>query len=244
MLALKAEGAAIWVRSEIRSAKLAYQVMPPQLWPGETQALRGRSWMELVLDTAQAWHPAACAICRRPLLEPSNLTHCLWIVCPWLLEARLPEFLEVLKSPGASAEVQTGYVRFLETIGELIANQERANQLRDARDRLQESQRFDQFSETIHGSVDLRRDGIRHVANEGRQFLGCDRLSVFVKRGRGLRLLAMSGVDAFQLRAKFWAWPSSCAKAVAAMHETLWHPERAQRPTSASGNARYERLSR
>ncbi len=226
MRGLKAVGAALWVRSAGEKAQLAYQVLPPQVWPGEKQVQR-RQLIELVLETGQAGIlPPGCPPAADP--RAANPTPYLLIVCPWVVEGEVAGVLEVLKHPGASAEVQTGYVKYLEAIGELIADQERGRQLRELRERLQQGRRFDQLCETLHGSIDLRTTAYA-IANEGRQFIGCDRLSVLVARDGRFRLLAVSGVDAFHRRSRAVGLAEQLCKAVAVMREPLWHPDGAGR---------------
>ncbi len=221
MHGLKAAGAALWICSTAKKAQLAYQVLPPNLWPGDTQSLRPRL-IELVLETGRAGIlPPRCP----PTVDPRavNPTDYLLIVCPWVVEDEVSGVIEVLASREANAEVQTGYVRYLEAIGELLADHEQTGQLHNFRSRLQERRRFDQLCESLHDSVDLRTTAYT-IANEGRQFLGCDRVSVLLKRDARYRLLAISGVDTFHRRARVVGMAEQLCKAVGAMDEPLWHP--------------------
>jgi multidrug efflux pump subunit AcrA (membrane-fusion protein) len=218
---LKAAGAALWVRSAEGKARLAYQVMPPEVWPAETQPARP-PLIELVLETGRAGIlPPDCL----PTADPRavNPTQFLLIVCPWTVDGQAAGVLEVLQPPGGDAEVHTGYVKYLEAIGELLAGHERVGRLENLRQRLREANSFERLGEIIHASLDLRATAYA-IANEGRQFLACDRLSVLVHRNGRFRLAAISGVDAPQRRARLVGLAEQLCKAVAAMQEPLWHP--------------------
>ena len=226
MRGLEAAGAAVWIRSADEKAQLAYQVLPPDVWPSETQFQR-LQLVELVLETGRAGILPPCCL---PTADPraTNPTQFLLIVCPWIVEGDVGGVIEVLKQPGAGAEVQTGYVKYLEAIGELIADHERTGQFHELRDRLREARRFNQLGEIIHASIDLRTTAYA-IANEGRLFLGCDRLSVLVIHDGRFRLLAISGVDSFHRRARAVGLAEQLSQAVTAVNEPLWHPEDADK---------------
>jgi multidrug efflux pump subunit AcrA (membrane-fusion protein) len=222
MRGLKAAGAAVWIRGADDRAQLAYQVLPAEVWPRETQLQRPQL-VELVLQTGRAGIlPPGCLPATDP--RATNPTQFMLILCPWMVDGEVVGVLEVLKHPGASAEIQTGYVKFLEAIGELIADHEQTGRFHEMRERLREARRFDQVSAIIHAGIDLRTTAYA-IANEGRQFLGCDRLSVLIKRDRRFRLLAISGVDSFHRRARAVGLMEQLSQAMAAMNEPLWHPE-------------------
>jgi multidrug efflux pump subunit AcrA (membrane-fusion protein) len=222
MRGLSAEGAALWVRSGDGMAELAYQVLPPSVSQGEYQASRPQL-IELVLQAGRAGIlPPHCP----PIADSraANPTSFLLVVCPWLIEGEVAGVIEVFMRPVADAEVQTGYVKYLEAIGELIADHQRARQLRDLQERLREGQRFDQFGRVVHASIDLQATAFT-IANEGRLFLGCDRLSLLLARPTGFHLLAISGVDTISRHARTVTTAEQLCKAVTTMGEPLWYPE-------------------
>ncbi len=225
---LKAAGAAVWVRAVGERPRLACQVFPSDGWPAGAQAQRS-GLIELVLETGQAGIlPPGCP--PQADHRAVNPTRYLLIVCPWALDGQVAGVLEVLQYPGASVDVQTGYVKYLEAIGELIGQQERSRQICELRDHVRDERRMDQLCMVIHGSIDLRATAYA-IANEGRQFLNCDRLSVLATRDGRFRLLSVSGVDAFHHRARAVGLVEQLCRAVATMGEPLWHPETAaQRP--------------
>ena len=96
MRGLKAAGAPLWVRSAGEKAQLAYQVLPPEVWPGETQVQRPQL-IELVLETGQAGIlPPGCPPAADP--RAANPTPYLLIVCPWIVEGEVAGVLEVAQA--------------------------------------------------------------------------------------------------------------------------------------------------
>jgi hypothetical protein len=61
--------------------------------------------------------------------------------------------------------------------------------------------RLEQFQHRLHASLDLDRVAYT-LANEGCTLLGCDRLSVAERRGRKVRVAAVSGVDGIDPRSR------------------------------------------
>lgn len=89
---------------------------------------------------------------------------------------------------------QQGCLRF---IGEAAASVEHFHLLADRREARQRATQIDderRLITAVHAALDLSPSAFA-LANEGRLFIGCDRLSVLVRNGRNYRLLAISGQD-------------------------------------------------
>jgi multidrug efflux pump subunit AcrA (membrane-fusion protein) len=78
------------------------------------------------------------------------------------------------------------------------------------------------------------------MANEGRAALGCDRLSVLVRRGGKCRALATSGVDQLDCRSQLVRLLEQLATRCATAEESLWYcdgaadvPDQIERPLQA-----------
>lgn len=76
----------------------------------------------------------------------------------------------------------------------------------------------------LHASLDLQRVAVA-VANEGRRFVGCDRLSVLVLDGTACRLLAMSGVEAPDVRSNVVRRMEQTADLVLPQKLPVWRRE-------------------
>jgi len=85
------------------------------------------------------------------------------------------------------------------------------------------------FLEDIHSCLDCEATAFA-VANQGRQLIGCDRLSVGVFRAKHCRILAVSGVDTVDRRSNVIGCMEGLAEAVASAHESVWFEDGASGP--------------
>ncbi len=108
--------------------------------------------------------------------------------------------IELHLRPGSSPEVQDGWRELLATVAQVAAEFHVHEQLRALR---AEREFYDQslaLTRRFQQTTDLRQTAFE-IANEGRRFVGADRLSVLVRRGKSWQLLATSGVDRVEARA-------------------------------------------
>jgi hypothetical protein len=152
----------------------------------------------------------------------ANPTEFLLLVCPLIVDGEPFGVIEVFQRPGTSRAAQSGYLRFLDALGELAVDFQRNRQLRLLQDRAGAWGQFEQFTEKVHTSLDLRETAY-FIANEGRKLIGCDRLSVLRLRGRRGRMLAVSGLDTFDRRANIVRGAEQLAAAVVAAGDPLWY---------------------
>ena len=83
---------------------------------------------------------------------------------------------------------------------------------------------MERFSRAVHESLDPVATAFV-LANEARRIIGCDRVSVLVKRGRILRLEAVSGQESVERRASAVQAIEGLARVVAKAGDPLWHPD-------------------
>ncbi len=129
----------------------------------------------------------------------------------FVVEANVPE----------SAEA--GYVNFAETVAELAAEFEARSRWRSVESSRAEMRAFLQLTDEVHGSWQLEEMAYR-IANEGRSYLDCDRLSVLRLEGRRsceCRMLAVSGVDRIDRRTQSVMAAEKLAEAVTAGGESI-----------------------
>jgi multidrug efflux pump subunit AcrA (membrane-fusion protein) len=219
---LAAAGGALWGRSQAARGTIIAQKLPADAWPASTAAARGQL-VELVLRSARSGilPPHCDASGDAPAGNPTGYVI---LVCPWLIEGEAAGLIEILQPPGAPAEVENGYLKLLEAIAELVADYERNTQIRELRQRLQSAARLETFTQAIHAQIDLEATAYT-IVNEGRQLLGCDRLSLLIARGRRYRLAAISGVDTIQRRAKAVERFEELADVAVTIDEPLWFPD-------------------
>ena len=154
-----------------------------------------------------------------------NPTGLLLIVSPWIVDGIPLGAIEVFQRPDVSPQTQQGYLAFMEAIGDLIGDYCRNRLVRDFRLRAGDWTRLTQFTAQVHASLDLKATAYA-IANDGRSLLGCDRVSVVIRRGRRrYHVLAVSGVETFRRRASVVRRLERLSAAVAGGGEALWYPE-------------------
>jgi multidrug efflux pump subunit AcrA (membrane-fusion protein) len=107
--------------------------------------------------------------------------------------------IELLIDPNTSPAAMRGMEQFLTAVCELAADYHAFAELRRLRHDDEHRAQLLRLSCHVHRQLDLR-EAAYAVANEGRQLIGCDRLSVVAARGTDLRLLATSGVSRVERR--------------------------------------------
>lgn len=101
--------------------------------------------------------------------------------------------IELFYDPDLSKSASQLLLEVLASVAELCADFDRRQRLRDLASRQTDWEQLDALVRKIHSSIDLRETAYT-LANDGRQFIGCDRLTVLVQRRGRLTLMAVSGV--------------------------------------------------
>ena len=128
--------------------------------------------------------------------------------------------IELHLRPGSSPEVHHGWQELLATFAQVAAEFHLHQQLRTLRS---ERSFYDQslgLMRRFQQTTDLRQTAFE-IANEGRRFVGGDRVSVLVQQGKSWKLLATSGVDRVEARADVTKRLQLLAAATAAWGEPL-----------------------
>ena len=94
--------------------------------------------------------------------------------------------------------------------------------LRQVSDRQEMWQQADHFARLVHDNLDLR-DTAFTIANEGRQLIGCDRVSVAIKKGGRCKVQAISGQDSIENRSNIVLALNNLATRVVSAGESLWY---------------------
>lgn len=119
---------------------------------------------------------------------------------------------------------QQGCLKF---IGEAAESVERFHLLDDRRTAQQQvvsvaDER--RLSAAVHAAIDLTSTSFA-LANEGRLLVGCDRLSVLIRRGSGYRVVAVSGQDAVNRRTSAVQSLEDLVRRAAATGDVLVFPD-------------------
>jgi hypothetical protein len=131
--------------------------------------------------------------------------------------------IEIFHQP-AQPDVERGYLKFLGQVAGVAGGYLERQQLRQLDAQGAALSQVDSFSRLVHASLDPVATAFV-LASEARRIIGCDRVSVLVKRRRRLRLEAVSGQQSIERRATAVKAIESLARVVARAGDPLWHPE-------------------
>ncbi len=216
---LAAEGGAAWrIGPQAAPTVIAQVHLPRPLveLPEPALAALGtrRSGEPLVLP------PLARASARYPCDHPHP-----WplILCPLAADAHARIVIAAALERDAGPDVQAGAARLLGVMAEIAGDFQRRRELAQLRQRDTQLAQFKQLVDRLHCGLDPTATAYT-IANDGRQWIGCDRVSILrLKQGRAAAL-AVSAVDQVDRRSGQVASLERLAAAVAATGEKLaWH---------------------
>jgi multidrug efflux pump subunit AcrA (membrane-fusion protein) len=154
--------------------------------------------------------------------EGSNPTGFLLVLGLLKTDVETTGLVEVFQRSDASLATQKGYLRFLTQMCELGGDFLRNYQLRHFSDRQVLWTQLEEFTRVVHGSLDSKQTAYT-IANEGRRLVGCDRLSVAIRRRGKCSIEAVSGQDVVDKRSNTVRLLGRLATAVAATGEPVWY---------------------
>ncbi len=221
--ALAAVAGAIWIQADAGDVRIESRVDQSKL--RVIDSLAGQpAHAELLTSVIHSGQgrivlPHAAAAGSSP-----NPTEFLLLICPLTIgpTGTTGGALEVIQRPGGSPASQQGFLRLLEALCELAADFHHQRRLRVFQSLAEKSQQLEQFALDVHKSLDVAT-AASAIACEGRRLIGCDRLSVAVRRTRSLRLAAVSGLESLDRRASIVRRLEDLANAVAAAGAPFWH---------------------
>ena len=221
--ALVATGGAIWILDDDGRLQLQYQINLQST--GVAQSEEGQTRHYRLLQQALGESSGMLVAPQSGAEgneEAGNPTDWL-LVLGALVSNRAPRgVIEIFQRPGAGPVTQRGYLRFLLQLCELGGNYLATRQLRSFEDRESLWGQLEQFTKTVHESLDPIRTAYT-VVNEGRRLIECDRVSLAIWRGRKCRVEAISHQDTIDKRSNIAVLLSRLATRVVATGEPLWY---------------------
>lgn len=221
--ALAAAGGAIWLLDEDRQLRLQYQINaePSVLSSDNEDASRHNRLIHRVANSGQSLLVPPYSGTTDGDAE-GNPTRYLLVLGALKHDGQHDGLIEVFQRPDTAPDTQRGYLRFVQQMCELASEWLRSKKLRTLGDRQTLWQQADSFARASHESLDLKETAYI-VANEGRRLIGCDRVSVAIKKGNKCKVQAISGQDTIENRSNIVAALNNLATRVVAAGEPLWH---------------------
>ena len=221
--ALAAVGGAMWLLDDEGKLKLGYQINVNQnLLEADSEdaakharllsRLYARGQSELIPphsmlgEDQREGNPSQYLLCVSPLSSGKQTTG----------------LIEVFQRADSAPNVQRGYLRFLDQMAGLINEWIKGHNLQKVSDRQVMWQKADHFARLVHDNLELR-DTAFTIANEGRQLIGCDRVSVAIKKGRKCKVEAISGQDTIEHRSNIVSALNVLSTRVVAAGNSLWY---------------------
>jgi hypothetical protein len=221
-----AVAAAVWGRSSPELPQVEYQVNLRQVG---LDAGDGGSYShdELLRQAFQTARPIILAPHSGPGTATSdngpaagNPTGYGLLLVPILVEMQVVGLVEAWHEPTDSPDARAAFLPFLVGMAHYASIFSRNRQLRRLAGQQDLWVRLEAWSRQLHASLDLARVAYT-IANEGRQLVGCDRISVVGRRGRRLIVEAVSDVDVIDRRSNQVVQLSRLCERVLAWGETL-----------------------
>lgn len=221
--ALAAVGGAVWLLDELGQLRLSYHInLNSDLTDStnEDAQKHGKLLTRLFVRGKSELVPPHSMLGDNQ--QEGNPTPYLLVVSPLSSGKQPTGLVEVFQRPDSAPNIQRGYQRFLDQMTVLIGEWLKGHQLTKVADRQQMWQQADHFARLAHDNLDCR-DTAYTIANEGRQLIGCDRVSVAIKRGRKCKVEAISGQDSIENRSNIVTALNELASRVVAAGESLWY---------------------
>ena len=215
-------GGAVWTRTESGALNVACQTQLTTVLGSNDELKQKRHFdiVQRVLDDRKG----RLVPPQSTNSQQHNPTEFLLILAPWSVDGEPTGVVELFQSPETSPDAKQGYLELVDAVCGLISDYHRNQQLKLLKNRLELWNKFVRFSEQVHAQLDPGATAYQ-IANEGRQLIACDRVSVASWTGRRCRILAVSGVDKFDRRANSVRRLEHLTTCVAGTGEPLWYSD-------------------
>jgi multidrug efflux pump subunit AcrA (membrane-fusion protein) len=225
--ALAAPGGAVWTVVDTGNLQLAYQINLQQTGLIENQVgqqQHGRLLRQVLLGSDGALvapHSGAGEATDDDEQAAANPTDYLLVLAPMRNDQGPQGVIEIFQRPGARITTQRGYLRFLLQVCEFAGDYLKAGRLRHLSEKQTLWEQLESFTRAAHEKLDVRETAYT-IVNEGRRLIGCDRVSIAIRRGGRCPIEAVSGQDTFDKRSNVTVMLSKLAAAVCKTGEDLW----------------------
>ncbi len=226
--ALAAPGGAVWTVSDTGGLQLDYQINLQQTGLIDNsigQNQHGRLLHQVLSGTEGALiapHSGTGQATDNDENAAANPTDFLLVLAPVLNDQGPQGVVEIFQRSGARLTTQRGYLRFLLQVCEFAGDFLKGRRLRHLSEKQTLWEQLETFTRTAHEKLDVRQTAYT-IVNEGRRLIGCDRVSVAIRRGSRCPIEAVSGQDAFDKRSNVTVMLGKLAAAVVKTGEDVWY---------------------
>ena len=221
--ALASHGGAFWSVGDGGHLKLEYQINMPVAElvdnpePRKRHTLLLRNVLASGLPTLVPPNSGSS-----DAAEAGNPTEFLLVLATVGVEQETRGIIEIFQRPNGGPTTQRGYLRFLVQMSDLVGDYLKSRRLRHLGNRQTLWENLEQFLESIHQRLEVRETAYTLV-NESRRLIGCDRVSLTVRRGGHQSVTAVSALDSLDRRADQVKRLGTLASAVAKTRRPLWY---------------------
>ncbi|HWE39143.1 MAG TPA: HlyD family efflux transporter periplasmic adaptor subunit [Isosphaeraceae bacterium] len=199
--AVAASGGALWLLDGRGSLKLQHHLefQLSGLLDGRVRTQPHDALLGCMIQASQPQIiPPGAAVEGVP--NAGNPTGFALILAPLFVDKQVVGLVEILMDPTRRAASQKSTLRFVSDLCDLAGQYLKNRQTRQMLSQQRLWNQLEQFSQTIHSSLDLKETAYA-VANDGKRLVGCDRLSVALKYGGRAMVEAVSGQEVVEQRA-------------------------------------------
>ena len=226
--ALAAIGGVVWTIEEGGPFKLEYQVNLQQtgLPSNPTAQMQHGRLLNQIAKSGEAVlvppHSGAGGGDAEGEEAAANPTEYLLVIAPIRTDRGVDGLVEVFQRVGARPTTQRGYQRFLTQMCEIAGEFLKTRRLRHFVVKQTLWEQLEGFTSSVHTRLDSRQTAYT-IANEGRRLIGCDRVTVVLRKGGKYVVEAISGQDTFDKRSNVVRLLRNLSTVVARSGEDLWY---------------------
>lgn len=225
--ALAAIGGVVWTQEEGAGLQLQYQVNLRQtgLAESETAQQQHGRLLQQVLEKGEPAlippHSGSAGGDDADSEAAANPTDYLLVIAPITSDRGVEGLVEIFQRSGARPTTQRGYLRFLKQICELAGEYVKTRRLRHFTHKQNLWEQLEAFTGLVHQALNSRETAYT-IANEGRRLVGCDRVTVALRKGTKYQISAISGQDTFDKRSNIVRLLRNVVTTVAKTGDDLW----------------------
>jgi len=218
--ALKADGGAVWqIVPAMPVARVAQAGAAPAISDEMVRWVEGWRLAGEIAESCLVLPPHSTSA-RSAVPNPSNRP---LILRPVQCEESATYLLAVALDAAAPRAADSAAAQVLNLFCETAAEFHQRRELQERRRLHTNLREFDQLVARLHANLDLDKTAYA-LANDGRLWIGCDRLSVGLIHGQSVRVRAISGSDQVDRRSQQVGSLEDLLAAVAASGEPLHWP--------------------